>query len=271
MTGLAIQSRRHIFWAILFSSTAIGQSAHAFQADLDGLERCTIREPHAANTPEEQALEASKQALDKVHKRLQTARVSLDEDLARPLSVRVAGDAEFYGNVGEVASSDTDAQCKRFCAIFGVGASVGIDDYIDYKVVDDQLLVVNNSQIRPAGFGGLSFPVNDKVGILLGGEFGTEARRSLDGFVLGVTYCVAKPLSIGLGFGLRRGQEFSPAFDRAAKQQDPTLYNDPTNYDGLKLKDTKGVNKFTTPPLIDSHNKTFWIGIVVPVSILPSE
>ena len=50
-----------------------------------------------------------------------------------------------------------------------------------------------------------------------------------------------------------------------------TLYTDPTNYDGLSLKDTGGMDIYTTGPLIDSHNKTFWFGIVVPVSVFSSE
>ena len=110
-----------------------------------------------------------------------------DAKTEKKAEAAASGSGSAEGAAAKNAATNDDP-CKRWCAVFGVGPSFGVDDYIDYKVDGDKLFVVNNSRTRPAGFGGFLFPIGRRFGVLLGGEFGTEARRALDGFVLGGTF-----------------------------------------------------------------------------------
>ncbi len=189
---------------------------------------------------------------------------------------------------GTADTSGPEALPSNVKLLFGVGADIGLDDYIDFKeeTVDDKpfLLTVNDSQFRASGQVGLAFKVADwkkkPVDIFASLNFVDNTAKTIDGFVFGTSIGIAKNLGIALGYSLRKKSELSFGFRRAAAQflTDTTdenlkarfplsggvLDNDKL-FDGLPLVDGNAMRYFPGSPIVDSFNHAFFIGLTFPI------
>ena len=189
---------------------------------------------------------------------------------------------------GTATTGGPEALPSNVKLLFGVGADIGLDDYIDFKeeTVDDKpfLLTVNDSQFRASGQVGLAFKVADwkkkPVDIFASLNFVDNTAKTIDGFVFGTSIGIAKNLGIALGYSLRKKSELSFGFRRAAAQflTDTTdknlkarfplsggvLDNDKL-FDGLPLVDGNAMRYFPGSPIVDSFNHAFFIGLTFPI------
>ena len=180
------------------------------------------------------------------------------------------------------------AQDRGVQAVFGVGATWGLDDTVDFRVSDEHLLVANDSQQRYAVTPGLLFRgVWRKLDAIVAANFEGKTENAFDGVMLGAALRVHERLSIGGGYVIRVGQELSPGFQSRVEE----LLDDPAHaadyerfrcvvacgskrerekaYDGFPLLDPRSPKErlFVGDPIIPSANKSLFIGVFIPVNL----
>ena len=180
-----------------------------------------------------------------------------------------------------------DPSAIRF--VFGTGVLSGFDDYIDFAVSNDTLLVKNDSMIRTTANVGALFKVAEfrwkevhPVDLLVSIDFSPNTDRSVDGLTFGVAIGLHKYLSIGFGYRLRMGQELSPGFRRGAEVLVEDLLESEDHkddyerfrglaqelqlYDGFSLTDPRTSGPFFPGnPIIESYNNTVFLGLFIPL------
>jgi hypothetical protein len=182
-----------------------------------------------------------------------------------------------------------------FRLVFGAGATVRQDDWVDYRIDKEskRLFVENDSRLRASGIVGGLFKVAEltqrgglwPVDLMLSLEYAADTQRMLDGFVFGATIGVNKYVSVGGGFALRRGFELSKVFEERAYTlaeealRDPVLArqfaglqnlrNDPELFDGFPLVDPRTNQAILAgeDPIRPSFNRSWFVGVFIPVDL----
>lgn len=181
-------------------------------------------------------------------------------------------------------------------AVFGGGAAILSDDHVNFMVENDVLRVTNDSQLRTSALLGALFRIGHlpwrggsqkQIGALVGMEFTQGTTPILDAFQFGLGLEISPYLSVVAGFSLRKGEELSRGFEQAAsatidaEQKKGTAGyarfplvtdgkyapKDLERLDGLSLKDPAGQAYFTGSPIVESYNRSYFIGVVVPVNL----
>jgi len=178
-----------------------------------------------------------------------------------------------------------------FRPVFGAGSTIRAGkDFVDFEVKEGVLLATNDSRPRTAAIVGGAFKLGTfrwlgakdllPVDAIVSLEFQDNTTKTLDGFLFGVGVGLQKYLSVAVGFSLNRGTELSPGFERAAAlaikgtdlekrfpvSEDLTGLSNTRFYDGLPLTLPGAQEPFYSGgPIIQSFNKSFFIGIVVPL------
>jgi hypothetical protein len=184
-------------------------------------------------------------------------------------------------NVQVLKAADEDGRVQ---AVVGGAFAYLQDDYTDFTIKNDTLLVQNDSRYRPTLLAGAllrMFAVKSHdVGLHASTQF-AAGGAALDGFSLGVGYALNKRAHVTMGLLLRKGRELSPGFLRAvstatgaaasASPLAPYREFDASSkqvsvLDGLPLK-TGDKAIFPGDPIIDSYNVSVYLGVVVPVGI----
>lgn len=218
------------------------------------------------------------------------------------LKFRVSGDTTRFRSskmtigyavgTSALSFSEVDAPAplpSRVRMMFGVGASVRADDFIDYKLSEDSntLFVDLDSRARAEGYLGALFELkrfkkDKRLDALVSLQFGEGDRGALTGFLFGFGYQINPSLSIVGGYSLRRGEELSPGFVLAAEDfireqqaaDNPNfrrfdLNNVKARFDGLSLVRPGTMDRiFPGNPIISSFNTGFSIGIAIPLDVM---
>lgn len=178
--------------------------------------------------------------------------------------------------------------------IIGAGLTRLTDDFIDFKVDGNTLLIENDSKLRSELLTGALYKVYEfksgrTIDIAMSLEFAEGGKSVLDGVFFGLGFGITKAIEVVGGVSIGRGKELSFGFQRAmgqhlmAKQSanpDDPKYSDlrfvngvlenPKQYDGVSLV-TEGINGmmggniFPGSPIVDSFNTKLSIGFVVPL------
>ena len=149
-----------------------------------------------------------------------------------------------------------------------------------------------DSRTRAEGYLGAMFKLKEignkkkRLDALVSLQFGEGDRGALAGFLFGLGYQINPSLSIVGGYSLRRGEELSPGFERAAdlyiaEQQgsdDPAVAREfqrfsqlpgEARFDGLGLVRPGTADRiFPGGPIINSFNSAFSIGIAIPLDVV---
>jgi|CXWK01.1.fsa_nt_gi hypothetical protein len=186
------------------------------------------------------------------------------------LTADVAGAIE-----GPVAAA---APTPRWSTLVGGGFSFLRDDYTDFDIEDDILVIKNDSQWRATALTGIGFEVGKKVGLLVGLEYTAGTSALVDAFTAGISYRMGSDASLVFGISRAKGRELSAGFERAAAahvsanaakfpaisaRSDGQGLERPTAYDGLPIKDIAYAGRTIT----DSWNAHFFVGVTFPISI----
>jgi len=165
-------------------------------------------------------------------------------------------------NVQVLRSADVDG---RIQTVVGGAFALLRDDFADFTVKDGTLLLQNDSRTRPTLLAGAlirAFAVkNHDIGLHASTQF-APGGAALDGFSLGVGIAINPRAHLTAGVLFRRGKELSPGFLRAVN----ATGKDVARLDGLPLKNGD-LPIFPGDPIIDSHNMSFYVGVVVPVDL----
>ena len=215
-----------------------------------------------------------------------TVRVTDDEAAvvidSRQTVVTTVGDKRReVPNVQVLKAEDVDGWVQ---AVVGGAFAYLQDDYTDFTIKNDTLLVQNDSRYRPTLLAGAllrMFAVkNHDVGLHASTQF-APGGAALDGFSLGMGYALNKRAHLTAGLLLRKGRELSPGFLRAVSAATgaavatsllaPYRGFDASSkrvsvLDGLPLKDGDKA-LFPGDAIIDSYNVSLYVGVVVPVDI----
>ena len=155
----------------------------------------------------------------------------------------------------------------------GIGTSFRFDDATDYEVKENTLWILNDSKQRATGIAGALFPLARRLDLLVSVELTEGTQYAIDGFLVGTAVRVTDHVSIGAAYGMRRGHELSPKFQRVAdskiRRTKPELLGDETRYDGFVLQ-RNGDSIFDGNPIIESTNKTLFVGLIVPLNVRSS-
>ena len=191
-------------------------------------------------------------------------------------------------------------------AFLAAGGSWLRDDVVDFKIEDGDMLVENNSQMRPSAVAGVLLKIFDfqtvfgwrleekkTIDFLLSLEFANATSKTLDGFVFGLGFGVNQYLEVYGGVSVRTGQEISDGFRKAAQQlareirglrdtdENKRIRSDFARFSKL-AKDTSNDNDFDgfptiSPitneqffpgtPLINSTNSAWVVGVALPIDI----
>jgi hypothetical protein len=153
-----------------------------------------------------------------------------------------------------------------------------MDDYADFEVDEERLVVKNDSRWRATALTGISFNVWNNGGIFVGLKYAEGTDSLLDALTLGLTYRIADQLSIVVGASRGQGRELSPGFRRAtakyieANSDQFSTINARARREELgKLGDYDGLSLtaigYTGRPITDSWNATVFVGVTFPISI----
>jgi hypothetical protein len=176
---------------------------------------------------------------------------------------------------GPVAAA---APPSKWSTVIGGGMSWLMDDYADFEVDEERLVVKNDSRWRATALTGIAFNVWNNGGIFVGLKYAEGTDSLLDALTLGLTYRIADQLSIVVGASRGQGRELSPGFRRAtakyieANSDQFSTINARARREELgKLGDYDGLSLtaigYTGRPITDSWNATVFVGVTFPISI----
>ena len=165
-----------------------------------------------------------------------------------------------------------------FTSLVGAGFSYLNDDFAEYSIDGNTLVIHNDSRGRPAALTGIGFDITPRMGIFAGIEFAQGTLSLVDAFTFGGTMKLGTDLRLAAGVSLAKGTELSAGFERAAAaylkanpgklpgvsvSADGLRLDGASAYDGLSTKDIG----FAGKPIVDSFNTSFFVGVVFPISI----
>ena len=187
-----------------------------------------------------------------------------------------------------------------FRLVFGAGASTGLDDFAQFDVKDNVLLVKNDSRTRASALAGGLFTLKRWSSGRLAGrtldafatlEFIDSTDRTLDGFAFGLGFSLNTYLDVVVAYSLRRGEELSHGFRRAAilaveeDRKKAADMHDPRyagfdlaalkhtgsekEFDGFPVLTTAGGTDklFSGNPIVESYNKSIHVGFLIPIKL----
>lgn len=185
-----------------------------------------------------------------------------------------------------------------------VGSNWRCDDYIDFKIENNVMLIENDSRMRPLfGIGGLLKIGNIQkkpLDLLISIELGKDSTKVIDSFVLGLGLRMNRHLNLYAGVLVHGGQAVSPGFKDVAEQlvtdikdmkiEAPSaMEKDSTHidykaiqkgfrfenlekledYDGFPIIDPRNEKPiFPGPPLINSTNWAFVFGVALSFDVV---
>lgn len=200
------------------------------------------------------------------------------------VKVSIAGVEKDYKNRNVLKSAD---HAFVQAVLGGGGARLG-DDFEEFAIKNNRLVLINDSQYRPTALAGALIRLGDLWGrqasIHTAFQFTQGGPSFLDGVSLGLAYEVNRLAHLSAGVALRKGKELSPGFLRTAantiggatsgspfavfKDYDPSS-KDRSPLDGLPLftdSDNK-VPLYGGDVIVDSYNWSLYFGVAVPVRI----
>jgi len=172
--------------------------------------------------------------------------------------------------------------------LVGGGPSIGRDDYVDFQVKNNEVLLIrNDSRLRASAIAGLNFRIRDlcstsvaikplretadcaghvPTGIFASFQFTQNTANTLDGFMFGATWRIQDHLHFFAGVSLQKGKELSRGFVQKAEEVFKRKFDDVRDFDGVSLKNpATGQLYFPESPIVDSFNTGFHLGFVMPV------
>lgn len=152
---------------------------------------------------------------------------------------------------------------KFFRPVIGAGIGWLTDDFVDFKVKDDHLLIENDSKNRPIILAGvlvnvkeltrnlktnslpgiiksplncLLLPVRTIDDFLFSAEFADGGTKGVDGFAFGICKRISDEFSLVASYSRRKGLELSPGFRQAARSTITEKLKDGSSEDKLKYQ-----------------------------------
>ena len=173
------------------------------------------------------------------------------------------------------------SRSRQIEVLIGVGLGIRTDDHIDFEEIFPDgvahLVIKNDSRNRTTGMLGLGVPIPkaDHVDVFASMNFMNNTSQAIDAFTFGLNFKVLKHVGIAFGIGLAKGEELSYGFMEEAKRRHngkggTNVRLDDSRqrtFDGLKLVGKKGSRFYPGSPIVESFNKSIFIGLTFPFGI----